>query len=508
MTHLAGQPRGPEVVLDADYVVVGSGAGGANIAVTLARGGASVVIVEAGPWRDPHDYPSSAYGGMRDLFDEWGSTFTRGRAIWPIVQARVVGGTTVINSAICVRTPGDVFARWERERGIPIQPMADAVARHQDALEAELCVEVAPPGAVGRNNALPLQGASILGYESALCRRYVKACVGSGQCLSGCVAARKQSMNVNFVPEVLRRGGTVVSNAPVKRVLTEGTRATGVTGWFKHPESRKWGAKFTVRARRAVVVAASATHSPALLQRSGIRSPALGADFRAHPGTAVFGCYDDVVDLNTGATQGWASMAFRDDPGVKLESLAIPAELVAGRLSGGGAQWMERLRDYRHLALWVHATRAESTGTVTNGWGDRPVVRYTLDTADMARFRAGMVLIARTHFAAGAKAVLPGIHGLPYRLGPDELCRMENAPLDPRLYVGILSHLFGGCTMGTNPANSVCDPWGRVHGWSGLVVADASTIPSNLGVNPQHTIMALARIWGERLLDARSSGIA
>ncbi len=113
MTHLAY--REAPLELDADFVVVGSGAGGATAAVILARAGRSVVLVEAGAWRDPADYPESSYGAMRDLLDDWGATITRGRALWPIVQARTMGGTTVINSAICVRTPGDIFEQWTRE---------------------------------------------------------------------------------------------------------------------------------------------------------------------------------------------------------------------------------------------------------------------------------------------------------------------------------------------------------------------------------------------------------
>ena len=77
MTHVPFSPS--PVSLDCDYVVVGSGAGGAAAAVILARSGANVAIVEAGAWRDPGDYPFSSYGAMRDLFDDWGSTITRGR---------------------------------------------------------------------------------------------------------------------------------------------------------------------------------------------------------------------------------------------------------------------------------------------------------------------------------------------------------------------------------------------------------------------------------------------
>jgi choline dehydrogenase-like flavoprotein len=338
-------------------------------------------------------------------------------------------------------------------------------------------VEEVPQASLGRSNLLAIRGADKLKFpESHVMRRYVSGCAGTGQCLQGCRAGKKQSTNLNYVPETLERGGLIVSSAPVDRVLFEGKRAIGVTGRFVHP------------------------HTPVILMRSGVKVPALGKYFRAHPGTGVFGCYDEPVDQNTGATQGWASTGFREDPGLKLETLAIPFELVASRFSGGGVELMRRLGEYRHVAMWCHAVRAESAGTITKSWLGTPQVTYTLDEADMIRFRKGMHLVAKQHVAAGAKAVLPGIAGMPFKLLANEVDQLENAPLDPRAYIAILSHLFGGAVMGTDPKTSVTDRHGRVHGYEGLVVADASVIPTNLGVNPQHTIMGLAQTFAETWL--------
>lgn len=500
MTHVAFQPRGEDVELEADWVVVGSGAGGATAAVTLARGGERVAIVEAGPYRDPGDYPSSVYGAMRDMLDAWGSNFTRGRAYWPIVQGALVGGTTVINSAIAVRTPADIFEQWERDHGVGGAAMAERVARAQDVIERELCVEEVPLEARGRSNLLAKQAADKLGFDNHYMLRYIKGCLGHGQCLQGCREDRKQSLNRNYIPETLERGGQLLSCAPAERVLMSGTRAVGVEGRFKHPQTRDKGARFTVRAKKGVLVAASVTRSALLLQSSGVRNKALGKNFRAHPGTPVLGVYDDPVDMNTGATQGWASTAFRKEPGFKLETLSLPLDMLAGRLSGTGAQLMERLTEFRHIAMWVQACRAESVGEIRAALGGRPAVHYTASRADMVRFRDAMHLVAQMHVAAGARAILPSVYGMPYKLAPNEIDRIKDAPLDPRAYVAILSHLFGGCVMGADPARSVCDEHGRVHGYQGLVVADASVIPTNLGVNPQHTIMALARSFAENLL--------
>jgi choline dehydrogenase-like flavoprotein len=490
MSHLAYQPPGTEVELEADAVVVGSGAGGASAAVELARAGMRVVLVEAGAWRDPEDYPHSGYGSLRDLMEDWSANVAIGRAGWPIVQARTVGGTTVVNSAICVRTPEDIFARWQRETGVG-GDMVDEIGQLQDELEAELSVEEVPAVSMGRSNDLAIAADRALGFGGHPTRRFVKGCAGSGQCLQGCRSLRKQSMNVTFIPEVRERGGTVLSCAPVRRVLIEGGRAVGVVGRFVHPETKRKGASFRVRARH-VVLAASVTHTPVLLRRSGIRG-AVGAGFRAHPGSAILGLYDDPVDMNIGATQGWASTQFRDEPGLKLETLSLPLDMAASRFPGGGTAFVRRIAQYRHVAMWVHACRAESVGRVYAGPFGRPIVRYGLDRADMERMRRGVHLVAQMHVAAGAREVMPAVYGLPTVLKPGEIDKILDGPLHPGAYTAILSHLFGGATMGADPKRSVCDGHGRVHGVHGLRVADASVIPTNLGVNPQHTIMALAR---------------
>ncbi len=499
--HVSFRAKGePALEAEVDFVVVGSGAGGGVAAVTLARSGASVAVVEAGAWRDPADYPRSVYGSMRDLMDDWGAQVTMGRALWPIVQARTMGGTTVINSAICVRTPDDIFTQWQTEHGIA--GLRDRVLAAQERLEKEMHVEQVPQASRGRSNLLAKKGADALAWgDSHWIHRYAKDCAGTGQCLQGCREGRKQSTNLTAIPETRARGGLIVSSAPVSRILFEGTRAVGVTGRFEDPQSHRPGAPFNVRAKKAVLVAASVTLSPVLLMRSGLRNPALGNGFRAHPGTGIFGCYDEQVDMNVGTTQGWASTSFRQSPGLKLETLSIPPELVASRFSGGGVELMRRLSQYRHVAMWCLAVRAESAGTIRAPlFGNRPVIRYTLDRADMLRFRAGMVLLAKQHFAAGAKSVIPGISGLPFSLGPDEMGKLDDAPLDPRNYLAILSHLFGGCVMGSDPRTSVVDAFGRVHGMQGLVVADASVIPTNLGINPQHTIMGLAATFAAELV--------
>lgn len=502
MSAVSFQEQGHPVELDADVVVVGSGAGGAAAAAHLVAQGLTVCVVEAGAWRPPESMPNDFYGAMRDLFDDWQSTLTLGPALWPVVQGRCVGGTTVINSAICVRTPEEVIARWGSEHGLDADYYGKELEQHQDAIERLLHIEEITPEMGGRHNALAEIGARALDGHDHTMRRYTEGCEGRGRCMMGCSAGHKQSLDRALLPSVLAAGSMVLDSAPVSRILFKGRRAIGVTGTFTHPTTRRAGAPFTVRARRAVMVAASATHTPALILRSGIKGKALGHHFRSHPGAGVLGLYDEVVDLHKGATQGWASLAFRDR-GYKLETLSLPLQMIAARLPGGGTTLVRRLASSRHLNHLVLGLNAKASGRVRSGPGERPIVTYKLGRYDLERLREGLHLLARMHVAAGAREVLPGITGLPAVLPADRIDDILKVPLNSRRFLCILSHLFGGVTLGSDPSRSGADPHGRVWGTEGLVVACAAAIPTTLGVNPQHTIMALARMRAQEIADSR-----
>lgn len=482
--------------LDADFVVVGTGAAGAVAGRELALRGHRVVFVEEGPWVKTREFRSDVEATFARLLREGGLQAMRGRSIIPMLQGRAVGGSTVVNSAIAWRIPGDVLETWRRDFGLAGVAEERLLEPHYEALERLLSVRTVPPEVLGENNRLFLHGARELGIGAAPMQRYDDGCTGSGRCLQGCPSAGKQGMNVTFVPEALRHGARLVHDASVLRVELGGSRAVGVLARTQS------GATVQVRARQGVVLAASTVQTPGIVRRSGVRSATLGRFFQCHPGHGMAGRFDQPVHMDFGAMQGAESVHFRQSHGFKLEALAMPPELAAARIPGVGEAFRKRLADWSHLAVWVVQFRSDAHGQVSHGWPFGERVHFTPSRGDMLRLRFACAVLARLFFEAGAREVWPGIHGLPAALRSiDDVRHVEAGPLDPRAYGLLASHLFGAARMGPDRRAAVVDLDFESHDVERLYVVDSSVFPTNLGVNPQHGIMAMSRLAATRIAD-------
>jgi choline dehydrogenase-like flavoprotein len=106
----------------------------------------------------------------------------------------------------------------------------------------------------------------------------------------------------------------------------------------------------------------------------------------------------------------------------------------------------------------------------------------------------GLEILAKMYFAAGAKKVLPFVYGAPTVLNSvDEVSKIRENPHSVTDFSGLITHLMGTARMGEDPKRSVVGTDFQCHDVKGLYITDSSVFPTNLGVNPQHTIMAMTR---------------
>jgi choline dehydrogenase-like flavoprotein len=493
----------PKLQDEADYVIVGSGAGGATAARVLSAAGASVVMLEEGPLLDTRVRSRGLLDAMEESTRDFATVTTSGTSPIPLLMGRCVGGSTAINSGIIWRLPEDVREAWSKDHGLGelVEPKALELAFAH--IEDELQVAPVREDVLG-GNALRLRaGSQALGLSGQSIRRNARQCQGSARCLQGCPTGARQSMDVSYIPEAQRHGARVHALSRASRVLIQRGRAVGVVGSTLAPGTLETTGEFEVRARRGVIVAAGAVYSPVLLWRSGLRGQ-VGRGFQAHPGAAVVGQFPERVNMGFGATQAY-EVPLRAR-GYKLESLSLPPELLAARLPGAGEEWQRQLERLGHFGQFCAIHRAEARGTVRPGRFGGVSVQYALTPNDIARIKDSVALLTRVMFAAGATEVYPGVAGAPQRLTDPAQAELITAATIERADFHLLaSHHFASAAAGGDPSRSVVSPRLEAHAVQRLFVMDASVLPSNLGVNPQHSIMAVVRVAAERLANEEHS---
>lgn len=477
----AGRRRAPRT-LHADVCVVGAGAGGAVAAAELAEGGASVVLLEQGPRHDADRFTARPLEMLARLYRDGGQTTTLGNPPIVLPLGRGLGGTTLVNSGTCFRTPPAVLARWRREFGLEAMT-EDALDPCFERVERALSIQQVTPALAGRNAAIARRGAEALGWSHGYLKRNARGCVGSGVCAFGCPTSAKQHVGITYVPRAEAAGARVVAGADVRRVLTERREARGVEAWIAG------GGRVEVRAP-AVVIAAGTIHTPLLLARSGLGggSGQLGRNLSLHPAVGAFALMDEVVDMAKGVPQSFYVDEFAGE-GIMFEGVAGPPSYAAMALPLSGRRHAAAMAGYRRLAQFGLMVSDSSRGAV-RALAGRPLIRYDLCGEDVARFRSGLARMERLFLAAGAREVyLP----LPSGVRPHAARARHLKPM--------AFHPLGTARADARPAHGVVDGELALHGVRGVHVADGAVVPSSLGVNPQLTIMALATRLAFHLLD-------
>ncbi|NVI86554.1 GMC family oxidoreductase [Actinomadura sp. BRA 177] len=461
----------------ADAVVVGSGAGGAMAARTLARRGMAVVVLEEGRRFTAAEFRERPpLDRFLDLYRDGGATVAVGRPPVLLPEGRAVGGTTVVNSGTCYRTPSRVLRRWA-SLGVPVEDFGADL----DEVEATLRVAPQPMEPLGRNGLLALAGAERLGWRAAPLRRNAPGCRGSAQCAVGCPHNAKYGVHLNALPQACEAGARIVTHARVERILVERGVATGVRA--RRPD----GTFFEILTPR-VVMAAGATQTPLLLRRSGLGGhPGLGRGMAVHLATNVAGRFAEPVDSWSGVMQSVGIEELHGD-GILIEATATPAGMTSFPLPGIGRRLRGELDEARHLAV-LGAMIADAPSGRVHGARHRALLRYDLTREGAGRLRRAMTAMGRVLFAAGAEEVLTGLARDPVVRDEGELTRAVAAASRADLHLAGF-HPTGTAKLGE--AAAPVDPSGRLRGVRGVHVADASVLPTCPEVNPQLTVMAMA----------------
>ncbi|MGH2568922.1 MAG: GMC family oxidoreductase N-terminal domain-containing protein, partial [Bacteroidota bacterium] len=500
----------PEIPDDIDYLVVGSGAGGAVAAYRLACGKGvdpqRVLVVERGPRYSPlQDFNDDEMEMVRKLYKEGGLQQTR-RFDLIVLQGECVGGTTVVNNAVCFPMPDRVRRVWRDEYDIDLSGLDEEYRRIADEIEIE---KLPDSGINQRVKEKFLQGVQVYNQSLQEGQKLIEQTLktnsrneyGDGLWNIGNKRMRKRSMLETYIPWAEARGVRVISETSAVRFFAEGRRATSVL------LRSDLGNMKRVAVRKAVIIAGGVIASSHFLMRSGVKGmvgKGMSCNF-AFPVALEFPDRLDAFDgvqITLGALDPDSRAVFEtyfNPPG----SFAISVPFYFDRL--------QRTMDaYSKMANFGALVGSEAGGSVEEkaDWIDGRAFDWSLGPQDRDHIKYALSTLVELGNAAGAvRAVLPLEPGIDLPLNAEAVRKFQNAlrayPLRQKDLRLTTAHPQGGNRMigdrSPHWQSRVVNGDFRVEGFDNVLVADASLFPTGITINPQWTIMALSSMAAQKV---------
>jgi choline dehydrogenase-like flavoprotein len=477
-----------------DIVIIGSGSGGGVVASELSamcRDGARIAVLEWGPKLLPEEYTGRELDMVAKLYADAGGFFTKDGDM-TIAFGRAYGGSTVVYTGTSLKIAKETVGKW----AVPGLDFDD-LDRRAEKYFRENNLHLIEDSLINENNRLFVEGCKRLGYHTKQFPVNVKGCKGSSLCNLGCPHGAKQGTDRVQLPAAEKNGVEVITNCKVERIRDRVCVAVVSEPGFGEPSAWAPG-EYRIGAR-VVITCAGAINTPALLLRSGFGAglPALGKFITLHPALILVGLHDRPIANFYGHPKSFCCDHFAGTEGFLLETCIYFPFTTAKSCIGFGAE---------HAGLMAHMDRQQqiialawdepqARNRVTVDKNGSPVLDYRASPAVLDALHRAQIEAARVFFASGASKVHAPA-GRRFFIERADAARIEELIPRSGMLPGKISltsaHIMGGCRMGRDPATSVTDEWGRVHGVPWLYVADSSLFPRCSEANPYLTIMALA----------------
>lgn len=508
---------------EADAVIVGAGAAGGVLAKELSEAGMKVVVLDAGPMRDPQKDFASDELAMKNL--SWQDTRivdgTNPLRMGHNNSGRGVGGGTVHFTGVFLRFHASDFRTRTMDGVGEDWPIGyEDLAPYYSRIEKEIAVsgprhfpwgEFHGPypyperDPLSPNAYLFQRGCEKLNIRSVVAPLAILSapfedrppCINRGFCNQGCMPNAKFSTLIVHIPKAVKAGAEVLSDCMVTQIVM------GKDGLAKGVRFVRDGVEYEQKAK-IVILAAYVVETPRLLLNSadsrfpdGLANSSgyVGKCIMPHSSHDVYARFPEEVRLYKGTPVLATTQEFYETDwdrgfarGYSLHAHgARPLGFIQGIMNAQeGPYWGKKLRE---------------TALDYNYYGRVTMVGEVLPNVE------NIVTLCQEKDK----------YGLPRALVTFGYCQNDRRMIDHAVdtmgsiltaaggkiefVVPDTAHLMGGCRMGNNPESSVVNSYGQTHDIPNLYVCDASIFVTSGGGNPTNTVMALAARTAEHLIE-------
>jgi choline dehydrogenase-like flavoprotein len=465
-------------------------------------------MLERGNFVDPATFSENESDMYSRLYSDGAIQLSRDFS-FQVLQGRCVGGSTVVNNAVCFDLPPEVLAAWNEDgAGLP-----DSLAGSFDAGKELIYVRSQDLAPMSAGVDKVVDAVKQLGLDAPPYRtgpvdaNIIEGCVGCGYCNLGCAYGKKLSMLDHVLPRAQRAADArrardseykgrlrILPACDVTRIDREALLGPG--------SHRVSGVRCRVGADRrelrikagTVAVAGGAIHSSRLLQRSHIGGARVGLGLCANLATFMVGDFEEEL-------RGFEGLQIAhyvnppQDSGYVLETWFDPVVITALSMPGWLDDHRYNMSRYAHMmCIGVLAGTDRRSANRVHRLPSITGAEYSLrpSDAELTRLAAGLKAAGAILLEAGAERVMPATFRYRQFRDRSHLDELDGLLRQTRNRSLQSAHPQGGNRMSADRSKGVVDPACKVHGFENLYVCDASVFPSAVTVNPQLTVMALA----------------
>lgn len=467
--------------MDCEILVIGSGPGGATTACLLAEAGHDVILAEEGGNYRLDSSEAFSLDEIAQKHRNGGLTPSFGKTKVVYIEGRCVGGGSEINAALCHFPLEKTLKEWADTYKLKDFGPEEMEPFFQE-IRKELSVSSIPYELDPASKKVK-EGADALGWASEEVQRFWHYPEGASLANKG----NKMSMTETFVPRALKAGCRLKADTSVQRLSIDNGKATSASARSCDEEGSP--VELTISFKH-VVVCGGPTQTPILLQRSGLRGN-VGKGFTLHPMIRAVVRFEEVINDHTYGVPVQQVMQFKPEITLGCSHSAFPHLVM---WLGGEIEDRDRkLAEWEKMAMFYVLVKGNARGSVINvPYFNEAFVSYPLNDKDLAKLGEGLWLLGKLLFTAGAVEIFSPITDGPPIRKLEELEQYKKGLSHRKMTVSTI-HTFSSCPMGEDKSQAVVDSYGKMHGYQNIWINDASILPDATGVNPQATVMAVAR---------------
>ncbi len=458
-----------------DVLIVGSGPGGSSVADILTKNGLKVTLVEEGKiLKDTEPYSSDEmdfgykYSGLRPSI---------GRKKPILVEAKCVGGGSEVNAGIYFRAPLEILENWAVKTNSENLKM-DNLEKYYMEVENQLSISKNKAG-LGKLSNLIINAAKKLNWETENLDRWIQTEPNS----IGWDNFERTSMTKTLLKKSISRGLDL--RAKTKVLKLNFSKKNFISGALVQDENKK---KYNILARY-VFLCAGATSSPSILQSSGYERQDKQR-IEIHQMTRLLAKFPFQVNQLSAAIPAVQISEYKPNltiggsySSIPLMSLLSPPEYI---------DKIEKFYENHHLLYCLISS--ESKGKLINLPLLGETLFYSCSTKDESNMKKAYRKLLELTWEAGCQ----NIHISDKNNGGIQFLRPKESfeyILSNKFNPDISSiHAFAGCPIGKDEKNGTVNSFGQSFFVENLYISDSSALPGSTCINPQGTVMAVAKM--------------